>query len=88
MSWDDGVWRVKEDARPLEALRGFLKPQRQKRAGEVCEMCAVPIADEHSHVVNVEVRNLLCTCRRLLPALHRRWRGAGQVPRRAGPLSA
>lgn len=26
-------------------------------------MCAVPIGDLHSHVVNTEQRNLLCTCR-------------------------
>ena len=26
-------------------------------------MCAEPIPDEHSHVVNVETRNLMCTCR-------------------------
>ncbi|HEV2886512.1 MAG TPA: DUF5947 family protein [Jatrophihabitans sp.] len=26
-------------------------------------MCAVPIADEHSHVVNLESRALMCTCR-------------------------
>jgi hypothetical protein len=26
-------------------------------------MCAVPIADEHSHVVNLDSRALLCTCR-------------------------
>jgi Family of unknown function (DUF5947) len=26
-------------------------------------MCAEPIPDEHSHVVNIETRNLMCTCR-------------------------
>jgi hypothetical protein len=31
--------------------------------GERCEMCGVAIAEEHSHVVNVEQRSLLCTCR-------------------------
>lgn len=31
--------------------------------GERCEMCTEPIADEHSHVVNVETRHLFCTCR-------------------------
>ena len=32
--------------------------------GERCEMCAAPIADaQHSHVVNVSSRALLCTCR-------------------------
>ncbi|MDT5154806.1 MAG: hypothetical protein QOI01_6539 [Mycobacterium sp.] len=31
--------------------------------GERCEMCAEQIADEHQHVVNVEARQLMCTCR-------------------------
>jgi Family of unknown function (DUF5947) len=32
-------------------------------AGERCEMCAEPIAEEHQHVVNVAARQLMCTCR-------------------------
>ncbi|GAB2514754.1 DUF5947 family protein [Nocardia heshunensis] len=32
-------------------------------AGERCEMCAEPIADAHSHVVNIEGRQLMCVCR-------------------------
>ena len=32
-------------------------------AGERCEMCAEPIADEHQHVVNVAARQLMCVCR-------------------------
>ena len=32
-------------------------------AGERCEMCSEPIADEHQHVVNVTARQLMCTCR-------------------------
>jgi hypothetical protein len=30
---------------------------------ERCEMCGAPVADEHSHVVNVGTRSLLCSCR-------------------------
>lgn len=30
---------------------------------ERCEMCGAPVADEHSHVVNIGSRSLLCTCR-------------------------
>ena len=32
-------------------------------AGERCEMCAAPLAEEHQHVVSVAARSLLCTCR-------------------------
>lgn len=45
-----------------EGLKRFLNRPR-KRAGEQCEMCGEQIADQHSHVVNVESRNLMCTCR-------------------------
>jgi hypothetical protein len=34
-----------------------------KPRGEGCEMCGESITDEHSHVVNIESRSLLCTCR-------------------------
>lgn len=37
--------------------------ERPQPPGERCEMCAAPISDEHSHVVNVRTRALLCTCR-------------------------
>ncbi len=30
---------------------------------ERCEMCAEPIAEWHGHVVNIESRALMCTCR-------------------------
>ena len=42
----------------IRANRGAPQP-----AGERCEMCAEPIADEHQHVVNVEGRQLMCVCR-------------------------
>src|SRR5581483_6785632 len=31
--------------------------------GEVCEICAQPIAEDHGHVVDVRGRQLLCSCR-------------------------
>jgi len=45
------------------ALMRFLGPGLKRRAGEVCEMCGQPIVDQHSHVVNVETRTLMCSCR-------------------------
>jgi hypothetical protein len=42
-------------------LRRFLEPQKPDVAR--CEMCAEPTGTEHGHVVNVESRALLCTCR-------------------------
>jgi len=31
--------------------------------GPLCEMCATGIGDEHQHVVDVQVRSLMCVCR-------------------------
>lgn len=45
----------------LARIRANERPTRP--AGERCEMCAEPIADEHQHVVNVQGRQLMCTCR-------------------------
>ncbi|MGH7717561.1 MAG: DUF5947 family protein, partial [Gemmatimonadaceae bacterium] len=50
-------------AEPLLKLRRFLEPKPRARAGERCEFCAEPLPDEHSHVVNVETRSLVCACR-------------------------
>jgi Family of unknown function (DUF5947) len=48
---------------PLATLRRLTRTRPQPPAGERCEMCAEPITDEHSHVVNLESRGLMCTCR-------------------------
>jgi hypothetical protein len=47
----------------VDVLRRVLDRQRRTVPGERCDMCATPIPGEHAHVVNVESRNLLCTCR-------------------------
>jgi hypothetical protein len=58
-------------------LRRFVRPQPEAgppvpgagratpRAapGEACELCAEPVGDGHSHVVNLDSRQILCTCR-------------------------
>ncbi len=44
-------------------LRRFVGPPAREKPGEFCEMCAAPIPDVHSHVVNVESRSLMCSCR-------------------------
>ncbi|MEW6154378.1 MAG: DUF5947 family protein [Actinomycetota bacterium] len=46
---------------PLDILERFRKPR--PRPGEQCEMCATEIGTEHSHVVNLESRGLMCACR-------------------------
>ena len=46
----------------LRRIRGE-RPAPRPRPGERCEMCAEPIGSEHPHVVNLESRALMCTCR-------------------------
>jgi hypothetical protein len=44
-------------------LRRFLEPRKRATPGERCEFCTEPLADHHSHVVNLETRSLMCACR-------------------------
>jgi hypothetical protein len=47
----------------MRALRAFVSREQTKLAGEVCEMCSIALSEEHSHLVNTESRNLVCSCR-------------------------
>ena len=49
--------------RTLATLRRVTRNRPAPEPGERCEMCAAPIADQHQHVVNLDSRSLLCTCR-------------------------
>jgi hypothetical protein len=45
-------------------LRRFLESRPARpAAGTRCELCAEPLGEDHSHVVNLDSRNILCTCR-------------------------
>jgi Family of unknown function (DUF5947) len=48
---------------PLSSLRRITSSRPVAAPGERCDMCAEPLADEHPHVVNLESRALMCTCR-------------------------
>jgi hypothetical protein len=48
---------------PLDTLRRISETRPEPQAGERCDMCTAPIADEHPHVVDVQSRSLMCTCR-------------------------
>lgn len=47
----------------LSALRAFVSRVQTRPPGEVCEMCGTPLGERHSHLVNMESRNLACSCR-------------------------
>lgn len=48
---------------PLDVLRRITSNRPRPATEERCEMCAEPIAEAHQHVVNLESRVLMCTCR-------------------------
>jgi len=48
---------------PVATLRKIATTSRAAYDGERCEMCAEPIGDQHQHVVDLETRGLMCTCR-------------------------
>lgn len=48
---------------PLATLRRISSTRPTVIPGERCEMCSEPIAEEHQHVVGLETRSLMCTCR-------------------------
>jgi hypothetical protein len=47
----------------LAVLRRIRQAPPAPPPGERCEMCGEPVGAEHSHVVDVANRALLCTCR-------------------------
>jgi hypothetical protein len=49
-------------AGPLEVLRR-VRTRPPPPPGERCEMCGEEVGDEHSHIVNVNSRSLMCACR-------------------------
>ena len=48
---------------PLAVLQRIRAGKPRPRPGECCDMCAQPVPDRHDHVVDLDARNLLCTCR-------------------------
>ncbi|MEW2546412.1 DUF5947 family protein [Streptomyces sp. NPDC047002] len=50
-------------ASPAAALRRLSRTRPQTPAQERCDLCAAPLGDEHPHVVDLESRGLMCSCR-------------------------
>jgi hypothetical protein len=49
--------------RPVGLLRRIATSRPAPVAGERCEMCGEPIAEQHQHVVDLESHAMMCTCR-------------------------
>jgi hypothetical protein len=50
-------------ASPVATLRRINASRPRTVPGERCEMCSQPISEQHQHVVDLESRGLMCTCR-------------------------
>lgn len=46
-----------------DSLRRLLQRRPPVVPGERCEMCSEPVGEGHSHVVNLDRRTVMCTCR-------------------------
>lgn len=47
---------------PVGVLLRVGRDRPAPAAGERCDMCAVPVGEEHRHVVDLESRGLMCCC--------------------------
>jgi hypothetical protein len=47
----------------VSVLRRITRDRPVLPPGERCEMCVAPMGEEHSHVVDIRNRALMCTCR-------------------------
>jgi len=64
LNFEPGEIDVREENNQAFAkLKRFVEPRQKPRIGDNCEFCGVDITDQHSHVVNVETRSLMCVCR-------------------------
>jgi hypothetical protein len=64
---------------PLDVLQRIAAGRPRPRPGEACDLCGEPIPDEHSHLVNLDSRSLLCGCRACYLLFTSRGAGAGHL---------
>jgi hypothetical protein len=53
----------RESGGGFAALQQLLKKRPAAAPGERCDYCAVPLPGEHGHVVDLQARRILCSCR-------------------------
>lgn len=49
--------------RSFTALQELLKRKAAPAPGERCDYCAVPLRPEHSHLIDLQGRRIMCACR-------------------------
>jgi hypothetical protein len=52
------------DAMPdFAALKGLLRKPPATPVGERCDFCALPVGPQHSHLIDLKARRIMCGCR-------------------------
>lgn len=51
------------DRSAVAALQAILKKKPNSAPGERCDYCGVPLGLEHSHMIDLKARRILCSCR-------------------------
>ena len=54
---------VERTASSFTELQKLLRKRPAAAPGERCDYCAVPLAPEHGHLVDLKARRILCSCR-------------------------
>jgi hypothetical protein len=49
-------------ATPFSTLRGFATRRRAAPVEERCELCSIPLAPEHRHLLESATRKIICSC--------------------------
>lgn len=44
-------------------LQQLLKPRPPRAPGERCDYCAAPLVPEHGHLIDLQARRIMCSCR-------------------------
>ena len=52
-----------ENKQTFAKLKRFVEPRSEQRSSENCEFCRTYIEEQHSHVVSIQTRSLMCVCR-------------------------
>src|SRR5947209_15411411 len=50
-------------AAPLDILRQFARRREMRQPAEQCDLCSAEIPAEHTHLLEVSNRALICVCR-------------------------
>ncbi len=45
------------------ALQGLLRKPQAMPPGERCDFCALPVAPQHAHLIDLKARRIMCGCR-------------------------